>query len=292
MVDTSAFAERRFLSRYSIESASLLVHKVGAVADADANLVTVSMQGIDATAALFSRPATRTSLGTYETLLSSVETSTPGIYEIRWTYAINGVPQVYGALVEVGESSPAYDALDVGFKVVVESVYSRFADLFDSPYGGPHLQVYFQSRFGRGRMAQLLKIAVGRLNNISQPHQTYGLDGPPVGAQFPFARWGALLEQALYIETVKHLIRSYTEQPDAPGVGLARLDRRDYTNRWREVLADEGADLKDQLDVFKIAHMGLGRASVLVSGGAYGSYEQNRMAGPLAARGLRWSGYA
>lgn len=286
-----AYAERQYLSRYSIEALGLVVHKRGEIADADADSVTVTMTVPgEGGATIFTRQATHTATGSYEVLLSSAETAAPGLFEVRWDYAVDGIPQVFAGLLEVGESSPAYDALDVGFKGIIESVWMRFADLFDSPTGGPHLQVYFQSKFGRGRMAQLLQVAINRLNTVAQPHMTYGLIGPPEGQQFPFGQWGGLLDQALYIETLKHLIRSYTEQPDALGVVVARLDRRDYTNRWREVLADEVADFASSMEVFKIAHMGLGRPRVLVSGGVYGNYGANLVPrGAMAARGRSWA---
>lgn len=288
MVDTTSYAERQWASRHSIEPVGLAIYKAGVLGDADANTVMVTMSTVaDVPVPVFTRQATHVSTGQYETLLSSVETSTPGLFTVDWTYALDGVPQVFQGLLEVGEASPAYDALDVGFKDIVESVYMRFADLFDSPLGGPHLQVYFQTRFGRGRMAQLLKVAVGRLNSVAQPHGTYTLD--PQVQPYPYQQWGSLLEQGLYIETIKHLIRSYTEQPDATGVVTARMDRRDYTDRWRAVLADEAADYTGMLDTFKIANMGLGRPRVLVSGGVYGNLTSPiRTPGQAMARGVRY----
>ena len=64
---------------------------------------------------------------------------------------------------------------------------------------------------------------------MAQPHMTYTLNEP---GQFPHEQWGALLEFATYIETIKHLKRSYVEQPDWQGVTVARADRRDYLQRW------------------------------------------------------------
>jgi hypothetical protein len=176
-------------------------------------------------------------------------------------------------------------------KGVVEAVWMRFADLFDSPGGGPNLMVYFQSRFGRGRIAQLLGVALNRLNIVAQPHTTYTLTGPPDGNEFPLAKWGGLLDQATYIEVLKHLIRSYTEQPEAPGVNIARLDRRDYAQRWQTVLEAEERDYRDMLDNFKIAHMGFSRPRVLVSGGVYGSYGPTRLAASAAARPRYWMAF-
>ncbi len=108
--------------------------------------------------------------------------------------------------------------------------------------------------------------AVGRLTTLAFPHGRYAAD-----ANFPVAVWGALLEQLLYIEVIKHLRRSYVEIPDIVlGTSISRGDRRDYLDRWGTILADEQEDLKIMLDNFKMAHMGLGNVSVLVAGGAYG----------------------
>ena len=275
-----ALSDRRYVSQYAVETLGLQVRRAGVAADADGPVM-VAFQSVDAhPGVVFTREATHPEAGVYEVTLSSVETSSPGLYTLTWTYALDGVDQIFVGYVEVGESSPTYDGLDLGFKGIVESAWIRFADLFDSPDGGPHLQVYFQSRFGRERMAQLLGIALGRLNTVAQPRTTYTLD--PQAKPFPYAQWGPLLEQALYIECLKHLIRSYVEQPETLGVVVARLDRRDYMSRWETVLRMEERDFTAQMEHFKIAHMGLGRPRVLVSGGVYGSYGPTRLPGSPA----------
>jgi hypothetical protein len=129
----------------------------------------------------------------------------------------------------------------------------------------------------------LLQLALGKLNSAAQPYQTYTL------TTFPVTQWGALLERALYIEVLRHLIRSYTEMPSPNGVNVARMDRSAYANAYRDLLKDEYDDFQAQFDVFKIAHMGLGRPSILVSGGVFGSYARTRLPISAAARGHMWS---
>lgn len=293
MTFSEDLGDRQYVSQFGTDAIGLRVYKRGVPADADANNVTVRLTSLDYDPAIprgtiiFDRTALHPQTGVYETILASAETATPGLWQAKWSYALDGVPQVYVGLVEVGRAAPAYDSLDVGMKGVVESAWLRFADLFDSPYGGPHLQVYFQARWDRNRMAQLLRIAVGRLNTLAQPHQTYTVDDP--SNLFPVTQWGALLEHALYVEAIKHLRRSYVEQPDAMGVTVARQDRKDYLARWGEILATEEVDLQSELDTFKIAHMGLGRPRVLVSGGAYGNFGPNRLPGSAAARPRYWA---
>lgn len=289
-LDADPVGEAQYVSQYANAELGLVIHRNGAVADPDANDVSVSIATLADPPVVIAEdlPTVRESQGTYMVALASEHTAAPGRYQVRWDYALDGVAQHFIGILEVGAANPFYDDLNVGFKGIVDSVWGRFADLFDSDFGGPHLQVYWQTRFGRGRLAQLLRIAIGKLNSTAQPHMSYTLDGVG-GAQFPFDKWGPLLEQALYIETLRHLRRSYTEQPSAEMVTVARLDRRDYAQRWAEILRDEEPDFKGQMDVFKIAHMGLGRPRVLVSGGVFGSYGPTRMAGSAAARPRYWS---
>ena len=280
--------DRQYISQFGTDPVGIVVHKGGILADADANAVQVKMTTIDGLTTIFNRSAAHTETGVYETIPLSSETARPGLYLMRWDYSIDGVPQFFQGVLEVGESSPAYDALDIGMRGIVESSWLRFADLFDSPEGGPHLQVYFQARFTRGRMAQLLQVALNKLNTMAQPHMTYSLEQQN---QFPFAQWGGLLDMALYIEAIKHLVRSYTEQPAVEGVTTARLDRRDYMERWMRVLEIEQRDFESMSETFKIAHMGLGRPRVLVSGGVYGNFGPTRLPGNAVARPRYWASF-
>lgn len=277
----------QYVSQYSNDVLGLTIVVAGTPTDPD-GAVTATFINDDTHATVFSRDAIRTNPGEYRVTLTSQESGLPGNYRVRWTYELDAQAQEYDTYVTIGKASQAYDALAPGMKEIVDQVWIRFADLFDSPQGGPHLQVYFESNFSRGRVAQLLRVAIGRLNTISQPHQTYTIDGDG-GASFPILTWGPLAEQALYVEIIKHLRRSYVEQPALTGGDAARLDRRDYLDRWGMILEDEEEDLKARLGVFKIANMGLGRPAVLVSGGVYGRFAPTRYAGSAAARGRFWS---
>lgn len=283
-VDELALVERLFISNFATPTIGVRTYIGGELADVDAD-VTYTMLN-EASETVTSGTATRTAEGTYGVTLSSVHTQTPGLYLIYWDYATGSVAQVQETYIEIGQRSPNYDALPDKMKAVIENVYWRFADLFDSPLGGPHLQVYVQTNFGRDRMAQALRTAVGRLNAISAPHQTFTVDG--TGKEFPVDSWGAVLEQAVYVEIIKHLKRSYVEQPDVQGVTVARFDRRDYMARWGEILNDEQEDLKPMIDQFKMAFMGLGSMSALVSGGVYVQLAPSRVVGSMAARPYYW----
>jgi hypothetical protein len=279
----SALLERHFLSRFASETVGFVLHRDGVPGDADGDVVTSQLISDADASVVFTRPATKLSTGQYGTLLTGEDTQTEGLFTLGFAYTVDAVPDQYAIYLEVGPPAPAYDALSPGYRAVVEAVWVRFADLFDSPLGGPHLLTYAQSHFGRGRMAQLLRVAIGRLNTLSQPRTTYSLD-----LDFPFAAWGALLEQALYVEVLKHLMRSYVEQPDvALAASVSRLDRQGYMARWQSMVEMESRDLDRQLDTFRMENLGLGAVRVLVSGGAYGRYGPVFLggAGQAAARG-------
>lgn len=280
--------ESKYVSQYSAEVLGLVIHVSGVPADPEGSAVLVTMTD-ESGGTIFSRNATRADAGTYEVTLTSMESSNTGTYDITWQYTVSSTAHTYVTSIVVGAAAPAYDSLAESMQAVVDNVWMRFADLFDSAQGGPHLQAYFQSHFGRGRIAQLMRVAVGLLNTTAQPYQTYTIDGDG-GASFPVMQWGPLLEQATYVEVLKHLRRSYVEQPVFQGsnASVTRLDRRDYMDRWGMILEDEQAVLKSQLAVFKVANMGLGKPQVLVSGGVYGRFGPTRYAG-MAARPRYWA---
>jgi hypothetical protein len=206
-------------------------------------------------------------VGKYRLVLSSLETEAQGLYYVYITYNLGGIPQSYRVDIEIPSSTAsAYEALTDDPKGIIELTWLRFEDMFDSEIGGPNLKEYAQSNFGRERLAQLLALAMGRLNTTTQPHQTFSL----AMGDFPYAEFGGLLELCLYVETIKHLIRSYVEQPSVQGNSTVRLDRRDYYTRWMEILRLEQEDLQHGIDIFKMSYLGLGRAAVLVGGGIYG----------------------
>lgn len=280
--------DRQYVSQYAVDVVGLTILQNQVPIDAD-GAVTVTMVSEDTGNTVFSRAATHNATGDYTITFASAETSVPGSYTLMWTYLLNTLSEYYESGIEIGPAAPSYDGLTPDFKDLVEQTVLRLADTIDSPGGGPNLTTYVQSKFGRGRIAELMRLALGRMNTMAQPFSTFTLDGQG-GALFPTAQWGSLLGSLTFIETLKHLIRSYTEQPQFIGSGnVSRLDRRDYVQRWRDVLMDEEKAAQAQLEVFKISQMGLGRPAALISGGVYGRYGPTRMAGSVAARPRYWT---
>lgn len=263
-------ADFLFVARNSISNADLtVVDSLGVVVNSDGDTATAQLVTYATSTVVFTRTCSKVATGVYRVTMSSVETATAGLYKLSFVYTLGGVPQVYSVDVEIPDATaPVYEALSDGMKNVVASVWMRFEDLFDSDIGGPHLRMYAQAKFGRERVAQLMRVAIERLNTVAQPHQSFDLYAP---SEFPYSQWGGLLAHATYIEVIKHLMRSYVEQPSAENVSSARLDRRDYLQRWEQVLQLETADLKAELDIFKMSAMSLSSPAIQVAGGVYGN---------------------
>ena len=284
---TTHLRDYHYVSQFATDTVGISIYIAGNPGDPDGNSVSVTMTDILGNV-VFTEAATRAAVGQYQITFTSEQTDTPGYFTLTWNFTISSQAQETQTYIQVGATNPAYDALPAPMKSIVETTWVRFSDVFDSPQGGPHLQVYFQTNMSRGRLAQLLGVAVGFLNTMAQPYTSFSVDGPPL---FPYQQWGPLLEQTLYIETLKHLMRSYTEQPQPQGLSVARMDRRDYVDRWQAILDMEMPFFKGQLDVFKISMMGLGRPRVLVSGGVFGTYGPTRLPGSAAARPHMWGRY-
>lgn len=271
--------ERVYVSQFGRPTFGLVTNVDGEPGDPDGQAVTVDVIRESDDTTLDTLNATRESEGTYTVTLSSSHTDETGPFTLRWDYVLDGSDEYHEHKLTIGQANPAYDELSDDLKAVVESVWHRFADLYDSPLGGPHFEVYPQSHFTRGRMGELMQHSLRKMNVVAQPQTTYRLYSHQKGKDFPVNQWGAVLEQGLYIEVIKHFIRSYVEQPLVNGVQNARLDRRDYMNRWQGVLAMEQDEYADMIEHFKIRHMMLGRPHVTVSGGAYGNFGPTRMTG-------------
>lgn len=285
--DLIDWRERRYFGRNTVQTIGLsLIGPDGTTpVDADGAVTfTYFLESQDGTVQVLQRTADHPSTGLYELTLSADDTGVIGNYYGTWSYLMDGQPEEYTVYTVVGESNPAYDRLPEAFKEVVDNVWVRFADLFDSPSGGPHLATYYQTHWSRGRMAQLMGMGLRRINVVSQPYSTYTIDGVG-GGVFPVAQWGGLLELSTYVEALRHLRRSYLEQPDAQlSSGVSRLDRTSYFDKWGQLLQDAEADLKGAQDTYKISQMFLGTPQVLVSGGVYGRFGPTRIAGSVAAR--------
>jgi hypothetical protein len=191
-----------------------------------------------------------------------------GLISAEWTYTVGGTAFTFNDDMQVLEQMPNYDSLSDESRLMVEQASWFFADLFDSTTGGPWLQENFQTHFTYDRLAFLLRMATMKFNVLGYPVTSYGVEQGG-GSQVP-KNYTDLLLWGTKLEAIRHLITSYTEQPDFRNIATTYTDRRDYTQRWREVWADEKPDYEKAVKMAKRSLLRLGRGSLLVSGGIYG----------------------
>lgn len=213
---------------------------------------------------------TRTGPGAFYYEIGPPNTSYRGTLTAQWGYTINGVAFTFMDFLQIQGQMPFYDSLNQQEQSIVEQVTFMLGDAFDSTEGGPQLIEPFQTHYDYERIAQMERIAVTRFNlmsTFSNPPSTYGV-GP--GTQTVPAQFAGLMVLGTYLETVRHLIRSYVEMPAFQGANVTYVDRRDYFDRWNQVLQSEWPEYQLMVRNAKIGMLDLARGPMLVGGGIYG----------------------
>lgn len=137
-----------------------------------------------------------------------------------------------------------FDELPEPARLIVVTVKERLADSMDNEERGVWLAEV--SGFNDDRMAMLFSQAIRRINaRLSNP-------GSFTAINFPYRSQvgtGAAIA-SLMVECVKHLIVSYTEQPNVSSVGAPLADRTSYTPKWMDILRIFEEELKEHLAAF------------------------------------------
>lgn len=209
----------------------------------------------------------RDDVGMYHLDIPPAYTDQRGLLSAEWSYSVGGTAFTFTDDMQILEQMPNYELLSDETKLLVEQASWFFADLFDSTTGGPWLNENFQTHFNYDRMAFLLRMATMKFNVLGYPVTQYGVAKGDSSIPENFTNlllWGTKLE------AIRHLITSYTEIPDFRNIATTYTDRRDYAQRWMQVLADEKPDYDKAVKMAKRSLLKLGRGSILVAGGIYG----------------------
>jgi hypothetical protein len=145
---------------------------------------------------------------------------------------------------------------------VVDTAWMKLEDCFDSEVGnaGPWLRDMTLAKFDQTKMRGLLPEALIGIN-MWQPVTSYDADSYP----YTDGSANAVLAQALLVSTIRHLIRSYTEQPDVMNSNVGYLDRKRYADAWTKVYQLEDAYFQRMLILWKRSMFAFGRPATLVS---------------------------
>lgn len=185
-------------------------------------------------------------------------TNDPGLYQGRAQFITNdGLTKSTKVSFEVIDPMEVPSTTVVGR--IIDHAWLKLEDLFDSELGGPWLRDKTVKSFNKDKMMMLLTDALYVINNEYQPLTTFDETNWPE-AHIPLAA------QALLVESIYHLVRSYVEQPLPSGSPMSWFDRRDYFQRWQSVLQSEETKLFRLIDVFKLQYTGFGSTSILIGG--------------------------
>jgi hypothetical protein len=219
---------------------------------------------IDASADQISRD----DIGRYHYDIGPQYTGNRGVLTAQWTYNVNGTTFTFTDYLQILDQMPLYESLNDSERLLVEQVSWMIGDFYDSTDGGPHLIDEFQTHFDYERLAELAVIATQRFNVIGYPLTSYGFG---YGANNPPSEFSGLILLGTYLEVVRHLRDSYVEIPNFVGMNVTYTDRRDYFNRWSQVFSSEWPDYKQMVMRAKYKLLNLGRGSILLAGGIFGS---------------------
>lgn len=146
--------------------------------------------------------------------------------------------------------------------------WRKFEDCFDAEDEGPWLRDVTLNFFNKSKMEEFIDEALLDIN-LQNPPTNLVLDyfvADPVGSDPPTATSNIpLLAHGIALAVIRHLMRSYVEQPNPVGMPIAWHDRRDYLQRWQTVYQIEQQQYMRTLALFKRSFLQLGRVAMLVS---------------------------
>lgn len=178
----------------------------------------------------------------------------------RFAYTEGGVARTKSIPVEYDvidafarpDATPADEAVSVA--------WDRLENCFDSDFGGPWLRDMTLSRFDRDTLARFVPDVLLEINTQT-PQTDFALASYP----FELNDGGALFSTGLFCAAIRHLMVSYTEQPDVMGSQVSHFDRRRYQQAWKSIYDVEWPRYEKLLALFKAKSYNLVNASMLVS---------------------------
>lgn len=157
--------------------------------------------------------------------------------------------------------------------------WAKLEDCFDSEHGGPWLRDMTKANFDRVKLLDFVPDVLLDIN-VQQPITEY------TEASFPWTtRDGtAFFGYGLFIATLKHLMRSYTEQPNVMNSSVGYFDRTRYQQAWAAIYQIELPEWERIRQMWKRSELDISRGSLLV-GNKAGRLVNANMRGRFFGRG-------
>jgi hypothetical protein len=152
---------------------------------------------------------------------------------------------------------------------LADAAWRKIEDCFDGEDEGPWLKEMTLNYFNKEKMESFIAEAMFDINQQNPPTSlavsNFIHDDGTNTNTFVATADLPLAAQGVFICVLRHLIRSYVEQPNPVGAQIAWHDRRDYLQRWQSVLQVELTQYQRMLALYKRQFLGLGQTRVLVA---------------------------
>lgn len=160
---------------------------------------------------------------------------------------------------------------------IADEVWMRLEDCFDSREGGPWLREKTKAYFDQTKISKFIPEGLLIINSwppttsVDLSYFTTPIPetDPAILAIDPLAKQPdpdqIVVVQATLLATIKHLMRSYVEQPNIQGANILWQDRRDYLQRWQTIYDIEQDYFKMIVALWKRQFLNYGRSALLVN---------------------------
>jgi hypothetical protein len=201
-------------------------------------------------------------------VLDTDNTFTPGHYiGVASFELVDGTTQSTSVNFELFDP---FKMTDSATSIVADGVWMKLEDCFDAENEGPWLQDVTMNFFREEKMEEFIQAALFDINYQNPPTSlkldTFVTTNTSVTPNtYTVTDNYPLLVQGVLIQVLRHVMRSYVEQPMPTGVNIAWQDRRDYLQRWKEVFDIEKMQYDRWVALYKRGFLQLGHAKVLVA---------------------------
>jgi hypothetical protein len=156
-----------------------------------------------------------------------------------------------------------FEIVDTPIRIVADGVWTKLEDCFDAENEGPWVQDMTLHFFREEKMEKFIADALFDINYQNPP--TSLAVNNFVNSDLTVTDNYPLLVQGIFIQVLRHIMRSYVEQPMPTGVQIAWQDRRDYLERWQSMYELEKAQYDRWVALYKRGFLQLGHSRLLVS---------------------------
>lgn len=155
---------------------------------------------------------------------------------------------------------------------IAQEVWMRLEDIFDSEYGGPYIRDMTLAYFDASKLERFVGEGMNFINSYP-PITNVGLSifttpipstDPAIIGETEDPDDMIIIVQSTLIAAIRHLMRSYVEQPAPQGANIVWQDRRDYLQRWSQIYQIEEDWFLKSIALWKRSFLNYGKTSMLV----------------------------